>query len=132
MSIPSINFLHLMVCQISPGQDFIDQGHYGNVIDQSNQSNTMTLHTYNHQPMTLPSIKFSHLMVSDIEHRQDFKGQGHFSKVKSRSHHDIAHLHPLTNIPTKYRLPTPYSFRGIAQTNLFPPPTQTPWVKTVP
>ena len=23
------------------------------------------------------------------------------SKVKSRSHHDVAHLHPLTNVPTK-------------------------------
>ena len=29
------------------------------------------------------------------------------SKVKSRSDHDIAHLH-LTNVPTKYQLPTPY------------------------
>ena len=28
-------------------------------------------------------------------------------KVKSRSHHDVAHLHPLTNVPTKYQLPTP-------------------------
>ena len=35
------------------------------------------------------------------------------SKVKSRSHHDIAHLHPLTNVPTKYQLPTPYGFRDI-------------------
>ena len=25
------------------------------------------------------------------------------------------HLHPLTNVPTKYQLPTPYSFRDIAQ-----------------
>ena len=25
-----------------------------------------------------------------------------WSKVKSRSHHDIAHLHLLTNVPTKY------------------------------
>ena len=24
------------------------------------------------------------------------------SKVKSRSHHDVAYLHPLTNVPTKY------------------------------
>ena len=38
------------------------------------------------------------------------------SKVKSRSDHDVAHLHPLTKIPTKYQLPTPYSFRDIAQT----------------
>ena len=25
------------------------------------------------------------------------------SKVKSRLHHDAAHLHPLTNVPTKYQ-----------------------------
>ena len=35
------------------------------------------------------------------------------SKVKSRSHHDTAHLHPLTNVPTKYQLPTPYGFWGV-------------------
>ena len=38
------------------------------------------------------------------------------SKVKSRSNHDVAHLHPLTNVPTKYQLPIPYGFRDIAQT----------------
>ena len=32
------------------------------------------------------------------------------SKVKSRSHHDIAYLQPLTNYPTKYKLPIPYGF----------------------
>ena len=32
------------------------------------------------------------------------------SKVKSRSHYDIAHLRPLTNVPTKYQLPTPMIF----------------------
>ena len=32
------------------------------------------------------------------------------SKVKLRSHHDFAHLHPLTDVPTKYQLPTPYGF----------------------
>ena len=38
------------------------------------------------------------------------------SKVKSRSDHDVAQLHPLTNVPTKYQLPTPYGFRDIART----------------
>ena len=33
------------------------------------------------------------------------------SKVRPRSHNDIAHLQPRTNVPTKYQLPTPYSFR---------------------
>ena len=40
------------------------------------------------------------------------------SKAKSRSHHDVAHLHFLTNVPTKYQLPTPCGFRD---TELFPP-----------
>ena len=47
---------------------------------------------------------------------------------------------PLTNVPTKYQLPTPYSFQDTAQTNFFLPPTRlpdrlpikTPWVKTIP
>ena len=41
------------------------------------------------------------------------------SKVKSRSHHDVAHLHPLTNVPTKYQLPAPYGFQDIARTIIF-------------
>ena len=28
------------------------------------------------------------------------------SKVKSRSHYDIAHLHPPTNVPTMYQIVT--------------------------
>ena len=60
------------------------------------------------------------------------------SKVKSRSHHDIAHLHPLTNVPIKYQLPTPYGFRDTARTNFFPLPIhpntclpiRIPWIKT--
>ena len=35
------------------------------------------------------------------------------SNVKSRSHHDVAHLQPLSNVPTKYQLPTLYGFRDI-------------------
>ena len=85
------------------------------------------------QPMSLPSINFLHLMISEILPGQDFQTQGHYSKVKSRSDHDIAHLHPLTNVPTKYQLPTPYSFRDTGRTNFFPPsarpPIQTPWEK---
>ena len=36
------------------------------------------------------------------------------SKFKSRSHHDAAHLHPLTNVSAKYQLPTSYSFRDFS------------------
>ena len=51
--------------------------------------------------------------------QQNFKGQGHYGKVKSRSDHDVAHLHPLTNVYTKYQLPTPYGFRDIAGTRFY-------------
>ena len=52
----------------------------------------------------------------DPKVQQDFIGQGHYAKVKSRSDHDVAQLHPLTNVPTKYQLPTPYGFRDTART----------------
>ena len=56
---------------------------------------------------------------TDPKVQQDFKGQGHYDKVKSRSHHDAVHLQPLTNVPTEHQLPTPYSFRDIAQTRFY-------------
>ena len=33
--------------------------------------------------------------------------------------YDEAQLHPLTNVPTKYKLPTPYGFRDMARTRFF-------------
>ena len=53
---------------------------------------------------------------TDPKVQQHFNGQGHYDKVESRSHHDAAHLQPLTNVPTKYQLPTPYVLRDIART----------------
>ena len=43
-------------------------------------------------------------------------GEDHYgrSKVKLRSHHDVAHLQPPTNVPINYQLPTPFGFRDIA------------------
>ena len=40
-------------------------------------------------------------------------------KVKLRSHHDVAHLQPPTDVPKKYQLPTPYGFRDIAWTRFY-------------
>ena len=54
----------------------------------------------------------------DPKVQQDFKGPGHFDKVKSRSHHDV-HLHPISNVPTKYQLFTPYGFRDITRTGFY-------------
>ena len=69
--------------------------------------------------MSLLSINFLHIMVSEIYSRQDFIGQGHYGKVKSRSHHDILHLHTLANVPTQYQLPTHYGFQDIPQTRFY-------------
>ena len=47
---------------------------------------------------------------TDPKVQQDFKGQ--YSKVKGQSVsmvNDVAHLKTSTNVPTKYKLPTPYS-----------------------
>ena len=41
------------------------------------------------------------------------------TNVKSRSHHDVEHLEPPPNVPTKYQLPTHYSFRDIARTRFY-------------
>ena len=72
----------------------------------------MTLHTYN---KCLCHVSSSYTLCTNL------KGKVHYTKVKSRSHHDIAHLppphpHPHPNVPTKYQLPTPYSFQDTAQT----------------
>ena len=41
------------------------------------------------------------------------------SKDKSASHHDVGHLQPPTNIPTKYELPAPYVFQDLALTRTY-------------
>ena len=81
----------------------------------------MTLHTYTPYPMSLQSINFLHLQFLRYNPDNIFKLKvtAARSKVKSRSHHDIAHLHPLTNVPTKYQLRTPYGFRDIARTRFY-------------
>ena len=82
----------------------------------------MTLHTYNIQPMSLPNIKLpTPYGFQDIAQARFYmsKETTARSKVKSRSHHDVAHLHPLTNVPTRYQLPTPYGIRDIGQTRYY-------------
>ena len=56
---------------------------------------------------------------TDPKMQQDFKGQGDYSKVTSSLHHDAAHLQSLTNVPSKYQLPTPHGFRDIARTRFY-------------
>ena len=56
-------------------------------------------------------------MGGEIELRKDFIGKGYYSKVRVqiKYHHDVTHLQPLTNVPTKYQLTTQYSFLDVAQ-----------------
>ena len=58
------------------------------------------------------------LTVLNLHQKIDAKVQQDFttrSKVKSRSHHDAAQLQPITNVPTKYQLHTPYGQDFIGQ-----------------
>ena len=75
-------------------------------------NSNMTLTVLNLHQQTDPTRQTQHTTCV----QQDFKGQGHYDKVKSRSHHDAEHLQPLTNVPTKHQLPTPYGFRDTART----------------
>ena len=65
-------------------QDFIGQGHY-------QVSTSYTLRFPRYSPDKIFKLKVTMAR----------------SKVKSWSDHDVAHLHTLTNVPTKYQLPTP-------------------------
>ena len=72
--------------------------------------------------MSLTSINFLHLLQFprySPDQVLEVKFTMASTKVKSRSHHDVAHLLPPTNVLTKYQLPTPYSFRNIAQTRFY-------------
>ena len=76
---------------------------------RSNYGQIMMLHKYTSEQLSLSSINLLYLTDSMIQPRQHCEGQGHYSKVKgqikvtpgccrskvkSRSHQDVAHLHP--------------------------------------
>ena len=71
---------------------------------------------YKCQPSTPYGIK-------EITQTYHFKAHGYYDKVKGQIniHHDVAHLQPPTNVPTKYQLPTHYSFQDTASINLILP-----------
>ena len=86
-----------------------------------NPGHTMKLHTYTpdqcpYQTSTSYTLRFPTYSLDKI---LEVKVTTARSKVKSRSHHDVLHLHTLANVPTQYQLPTPYSFRDIARTRFF-------------
>ena len=73
-------------------------------------SHLMKFHWLQWEVVKVIFLMNSNMTLTVLNLHQDFKGQDQYDKVKSRSHYDIAHLHPLTNVHTKYQLPTPYGF----------------------
>ena len=61
-------------------------------------NSNMTLTVLNLHQKTNPKVQ------------QDFQGSRSLRQGQIKSHHDAAHLQPLTNDPTKYQLPTHYGF----------------------
>ena len=120
MSIPRIKFLHLTVSEIWPGKHFIGRGHYGKVkglikVTLSHCTPTPP-NQCPYQVSTFYTLPFPKYGLDKI---LKIKVTTTRSKVKSRSQHDVAHLHPLTNVPTTYQLPTPYGFQDIARTRFY-------------
>ena len=81
----------------------------------------MTLHTYTpnqcpYQVSTSYTLQFPRYSPVKI---LELKVTTARSKVKSWSDHDAAHLHTLTNVTTKYQLPTAYGFQDIARTTFY-------------
>ena len=103
MSLLSINFLHLTLSEIWPRQDFIRQGHYGKVKGQIKVTPWCCTPTPPnqclHQVSTSFTLRFLRYSPDKIFKLKVTMAR---SKVKSRSDHDVAHLHLLTNVPTKY------------------------------
>ena len=111
ISLPSITFLPLIHSKTKSRKDFIGQGNYSKIKGQikviawyctPTPSNQCHYHV-----STFHILRFLRYSPDKI---LKVKVTAARSKVKSRSHHVFAHLHPLTNIPTKYQLPTPYRF----------------------
>ena len=65
MSLPSINFLHLTVSEIYPGQDFIGQGHYSKVKGQTKVTPT-PLNQCPYQVSTSYTLRFLRYSLDKI------------------------------------------------------------------
>ena len=109
---PSINFLHLTVYEICPRQDFKDEGHYNKFIDHLHPLTSFP-HTYQILHLTVSEISTSDTLQF-LKYSPDnilkVKVTTARSNVNKRSHHEAAHLHPLTNVPTKYPTTTSTSY----------------------
>ena len=79
----------------------------------SNQGHTMTLHTHTHTiqcPYLVSTSYTLQLPGHSLDKILKVKFTVARSLVNTRSHQDVAHLHPQTNVPTKYKHPMPHGF----------------------
>ena len=75
---------------------------------RSNPGHTMTLHTYNTQPMSLPNINFQPPYgFRNIAQTRHYRSRSLWQGQRSNQGHTLA------NVPTKYQLPTPYGFQDV-------------------
>ena len=115
MSLPSVNFLHLTESKKYSLDNLLKL--------MVTMTRSKLKSRLQHDVSTSKQCPYqaSTSYTSEVLPGQNFKGQGHFGKIKviSRSHHDTAHLQPLTNVPTTYQLPTPYGFRDTAGTRFY-------------
>ena len=110
MSIPIINFPHLVVSKIYKDKILMVKV----TPARSSQGCTTTWHTYTPNNITYQlSTPYG---FHDTAQTRFLKFHVTTeSKVKSRPHHEAAYLHSLSNVPTKYPLPTPCGFCDTAQ-----------------
>ena len=118
MPLPNINFLHVTVSEIWPGQDFsrsrsLRQG------QRSNQGQTMMRPNYTRLLMFLPNMNFLHLTVSEIWPGQDFSS----SRSLRQGQIKVKLWRGTTTLPNQcsYQIWTSYTlrFRRYGQDKIF-------------
>ena len=117
MVLPSIKFPPLTVSEKWPGQEFQNQCQFGKFKGQIKVTPWHCTPTPPNQWFYQVSNSY-HLQFPRNGPDKNFKINVNLVslKVKSRSHHGMAHLHPLpnvsTNVSTKYRLSYTLRFLG--------------------
>ena len=105
MSLPSVKLLHLMESKKQPGQDFKTHGHYDKVKGEIKVTPRQCTRTPPNQCPYQVSISYTLRFLRYCPDKiLKVKVTTARSKVKSRSHHNVAHLQQLTNVPIKYQL----------------------------
>ena len=133
MSLPSINFLHLMVSEIYSGKNLkvMVTTARSKFKSRSHNGTSTPRNQCPYQVSTFYTLRFLRYRLDNI-----FKLKVTMAR-SNKCHTMTLYTHtPPTNVSTMYQLPTPYDFLHIAQKNLFPSPThpsiRTLWVKTIP